>query len=90
MPGQLLFLVLCFFAAVLGVTHSPFFFSIHLLDIVNKSSDLQSVFKALALNSRSIIMTAVLGLVCTCMHADVDVDEDVLDEEDDETGDGLP
>ena len=67
--GQLVFIVLCFVAAVLGLTFSAFFFSFHLLDMVNKSKDLQSVFHAVTLNGRSILMTAVFGFVIIYIYA---------------------
>jgi len=56
-------------AAVLGLVHSPFWFSIHLLDLINKSADLTNVFKAVTLNGRSIVMTAIFGLVIIYLYS---------------------
>jgi len=67
--GKLGFLIVAFGAAVLGLVYSPLFYSVHLLDIVNKSSDLQSVFKAVTLNGRSILMTAVFGFIVIYIYA---------------------
>ena len=58
---ELLFLTAAFIAAFCGLFVSPLFFSFHLLDMVNKSEDLQAVFRAVTLNGRSILLTAVFG-----------------------------
>ena len=67
--ATLLFYILAFIAAVLGITHSPLFYSFHLLDMVNKSQDLQSVFLAVTRNGRSILMTALFGFVVIYLYA---------------------
>jgi hypothetical protein len=66
---ELLFLTAAFIASCLGLTTSPLFFSFHLLDMVNKSSDLQAVFKAVTLNGRSILLTAVFGACIIWIYA---------------------
>ena len=66
---KLVFLMLAFIAAILGLALSPLFFSFHLLDMVNKSRDLQQVFRAVTLNGRSILMTALFGFVVTWIYA---------------------
>jgi len=66
---KLLFVFVAFWMAVLGLALSPLFYCFHLLDIVNKSTDLQSVFKAVTLNGRSILMTAVFGFIIIYIYA---------------------
>lgn len=58
-----------FAAAVLGLVYSPLFYAFHLLDLANKSTDLQSVFKAVTLNGRSILMTAIFGFIVIYLYA---------------------
>jgi len=58
-----------FVAAILGLSYSPFWFCIHLLDVLNKSEELQFVIKAVTNNFRSILMTAVLGLFIIYIYA---------------------
>ena len=66
---KLLFYICAFVAAVLGLMHSPLFYCFHLLDMANKSVDLQSVFQAVTLNGRSILMTALFGFVVIYIYA---------------------
>jgi inositol 1,4,5-triphosphate receptor type 3 len=66
---KLLFYIFAFVAAVLGITRSPLFYAFHLLDMVNKSTDLQSVFRAVTQNGRAILMTAVFGFVVIYLYA---------------------
>lgn len=56
-------------SSVLGLTLSPLWFSTHLLDVVNKSADLQNVFMAVTLNGRSIAMTALFGAIIIYLFA---------------------
>jgi len=42
---------------------------VHLLDLINKSPHLANVFKAVTLNGKSIVMTALLGLVLIYLYA---------------------
>lgn len=67
--AQLALLACLSFASVLGLLVSPLWFSVHLLDIVNKSTDLQNVFKAVTLNGRSIAMTALFGATIIYLFA---------------------
>jgi Ca2+/Na+ antiporter len=67
--AQMALLACLFFASVLGLLHSPLWFSVHLLDIVNKSTDLQNVLKAVTLNGRSIAMTALFGATIIYLFA---------------------
>ena len=67
--AQLALLACLSFASVLGLLVSPLWFSVHLLDIVNKSADLQNVFKAVTLNGRSIAMTALFGAIIIYLFA---------------------
>ena len=66
---MLVFSMFMFVAAVLGLWVHPFWFSVHLLDIVNKSADLQNVFTAVTLNGRSILMTALFGVIIIYLYA---------------------
>ena len=69
MDGKGLFFAACMLAAVLGIVHSPFWFAFHLLDVITKSKDLQNVFKAVTQNGRSIMMTAVFGVIIVYIYA---------------------
>ena len=66
---KLLFYIFGFIFSLLGLGYSSLFFSFHLLDIVNHSTDLQSVFKAVTLNGRSILATAVFGFIVIYLYA---------------------
>ena len=66
---KLFFLGAAFLAAMLGLLVSPLFFSFQLLDMVNKSKDLQQVFRAVTLNGRSILVTALFGAVIIWIYA---------------------
>ena len=60
MDGKLAFLAAAFIASILGLFASELFFSFHLLDMINKSSDLRSVFKAVTQNGREPYTAAVV------------------------------
>jgi len=66
---KLVLLAAMFGAAYLGINHSPLWFSVHLLDIVNKSADLQNVLRAVTENGRSIAMTALFGAIIIYLFA---------------------
>ena len=53
-PQALLFRVLCFVASVLGLLFNPFFFSLHLLNLVWSSTSLQNVLKSVMLNYKQV------------------------------------
>lgn len=67
--AQLSLLGFLIFASALGLFFSPLWFSVHLLDVTNKSSDLQNVFRAVTLNGRSIAMTALFGAIIIYLFA---------------------
>ena len=46
-----------------GLIQSPIFYSCHLADVVNRFSQLQNVTRAVTLNGKSILMTAMLGII---------------------------
>jgi ryanodine receptor 2 len=52
--------------SVLGLFWSPFFFSIHLLDFVWSSTDLQNVLKSVMLNYRQVVVTMLM--TCTVVY----------------------
>ena len=74
-PGQLIkdteliFLTVASVFSVLGLVVSPLFFCFHLLDIVNKFSDLQNVFKAVTLNGSTILLTGIFGGLVVWIYA---------------------
>jgi len=82
------FYTILFVAAILGLTSSPFFFSIHLLDILTKSKDLMAVTLAVTTNGRSILLTAVLGWIIiyiyTVVAFSIFADDMILDNYPDE------
>jgi Ca2+-binding EF-hand superfamily protein len=55
-----------FLVSVLGLFWSPFFFSIHLLDFVWSSTDLQNVLKSVMLNYRQVVVTMLM--TCTVVY----------------------
>ncbi|KAL1529829.1 hypothetical protein AB1Y20_000761 [Prymnesium parvum] len=65
---QLSFYTFLFIASILGLTVDPLWFSVHLLDIVNKSRELQDVFKAVTTNGSSIMLTAILGSIIVYIY----------------------
>jgi hypothetical protein len=67
--GMLFFCFMCLATAILGITVSPFWFAFHLLDITTKSKDLQNVFKAVTQNGRSILATALFGVIIVYIYA---------------------
>ena len=54
LPQALLFRALCFVASVLGLVCNPFFFALHLLDLVWSSTSLQNVLKSVMLNYKQV------------------------------------
>ena len=56
-------------AALLGLFVSPLWFSLHLVDVVNKSSDLQYVFRSVTTHGRSIVWTAFFGSIVIYIYA---------------------
>ena len=55
-------------AAVCGLLLHPFFFAIHLLDLVNFSPALQTVFRALTKNGAALLLVATFVLVVTFIY----------------------
>ena len=56
-------------AALLGLFVSPLWFSLHLVDVVNKSSDLQYVFRSVTTHGKSILWTAAFGSIVIYIYA---------------------
>ena len=67
--GKLVYLVASTVAAFLAFSHTPYFFALHLFDIVFKSQDLQNVWKAVSQNGWSIVMTAAFMLIIVYAYA---------------------
>ena len=66
---HLLFFTFMFVAATLGLTTSPYWFCVPLLEIINSSSDLHHVVQSVTKNGSSIIATALFGVVIVWMYA---------------------
>ena len=84
---HLLFFTFMFVAATLGLTTSPYWFCVPLLEIVNSSDDLHHVVKAVTTNGSSIIATALFGVVIVWMYAilgHATMPEAFVDEDDNE------
>ena len=64
-----LFYFICTAAAIAGLFAHPFFFAIHMLDIVNFSRPLQNVLRAVTKNIGSLMLTAAFILVWTYLYA---------------------
>ena len=75
LPQALLFRALCFVASVLGLLYNPFFFSLHLLDLVWSSASLQNVLKSVMLNYKQVGPERIPLLLClvTLHHARINM-----------------
>ncbi|XP_061430042.1 inositol 1,4,5-trisphosphate receptor type 1-like [Lethenteron reissneri] len=60
---ELLYHVAYLLICVLGLLAHPFFFSLLLFDVVYREETLLNVIKSVTRNGRSIVLTAVLGLI---------------------------
>lgn len=49
--------------AILGLQVSPFFYTLHLLDVITRSPTLRNVIQAVTKNYRQLLLTAMLGLI---------------------------
>lgn len=49
--------------AVLGLQVSPFFYTLHLLDVITRFPTLRNVIQAVTKNSKQLLLTAMLGLI---------------------------
>ncbi|EGR33950.1 inositol -triphosphate type 1 isoform 3, putative, partial [Ichthyophthirius multifiliis] len=67
--SHLLYLIISILFSVLGISSSPLFFCLLLLDIIDRSVVLRNVIKSITLNSVSLIMTAILGIVIVYIYA---------------------
>ena len=66
---QWLFYLMCSICALAGLLVHPFFFAIHMLDIVNFSRPLQNVLRAVTKNFNSLFLTAAFIIVWTYLYA---------------------
>ena len=56
-------------ASYLGLVCSPFFFSLHLLMVVNKSKLLQNVMRSITQNGKTLLLAAILGFIIVYLFA---------------------
>ena len=56
-------------AALLGLLVSPLWFVLHLLDVVNRSPDLQYVIRSVTTHGRSLLWTAAFGAIIIYIYA---------------------
>ena len=56
-------------AALLGLFVSPLWFSVHLVDVIAKSKDLQYVFRSVTTHGKSILWTAFFGIIVIYIYA---------------------
>eukprot|EP01002_Notosolenus_urceolatus_P014859 NODE_680_length_1859_cov_21.211602_g551_i0.p1 GENE.NODE_680_length_1859_cov_21.211602_g551_i0~~NODE_680_length_1859_cov_21.211602_g551_i0.p1 ORF type:complete len:608 (-),score=138.37 NODE_680_length_1859_cov_21.211602_g551_i0:34-1653(-) len=67
--GQFWYLIIMSTTALLGIFITPFFFTIHLLSITQRSALLQNVIQAITQNGRSLILTVILGVIIIYLFA---------------------
>ena len=60
---QFVFLAASVIFALAGICISPFFIALHLVSIINRSTLLQNVIKAVTKNGRSLLLTVLLGII---------------------------
>ena len=48
---------------ILGLQVSPFFYSLHLLEIITRIPTLRNVIQAVTKNYKQLLLTAMLGLI---------------------------
>jgi hypothetical protein len=61
--GKVLFLIIYMSLSLLGLFVSPVFYSMQLLDIINRFPSLSNVIRAITVNSDQLLMTAMLELI---------------------------
>ena len=61
--GKVLFLVIYMSLSLLGLFVSPVFYSMQLLDIINRFPSLSNVIRAITVNANQLLMTAMLELI---------------------------
>ena len=61
--GKVLFLVIYMSLSLLGLFNSPVFYSMQLLDIINRFPSLTNVIRAITVNKNQLLMTAMLELI---------------------------
>jgi len=61
--GKVLFLVIYMSLSLLGLFVSPVFYSMQLLDIINRFPSLTNVIRAITVNKNQLLMTAMLELI---------------------------
>jgi len=67
--GKVLFLVIYASMSLLGIFASPVFYSMQLLDIVNRFPSLSNVIKSVTKNSSQLLMSAMLELILVYIYA---------------------
>jgi inositol 1,4,5-triphosphate receptor type 1 len=67
--GKVLFLVIYASMSLLGVFASPVFYSMQLLDIVNRFPSLSNVIRSVTKNSNQLLMAAMLELILVYIYA---------------------
>jgi hypothetical protein len=66
--GKVLFLVIYMSLSLLGLFVSPVFYSMQLLDIINRFPSLSNVIRAVTVNKNQLIMTAMLELILVYIY----------------------
>eukprot|EP00004_Rigifila_ramosa_P007532 TRINITY_DN1851_c0_g1_i3.p1 TRINITY_DN1851_c0_g1~~TRINITY_DN1851_c0_g1_i3.p1 ORF type:complete len:2531 (+),score=660.03 TRINITY_DN1851_c0_g1_i3:1073-7594(+) len=73
--------------SIFGVVISPVFFCFHLLELTGRSESLKNVIRAVTLNGRALLLTALLGIVIVYIysligfalfHSDFNTDENYI------------
>ena len=58
-----IFAIMYLALSVQGMVQSPVFYSLHLLDVINRFSTLQNVIKSVTTNLYQLLLTAMLGVI---------------------------
>ncbi|OQS07403.1 ryanodine-inositol 1,4,5-triphosphate receptor Ca2 channel (RIR-CaC) family protein [Thraustotheca clavata] len=67
--GRLIYRTLIFIAAVAGITIEPFYFSIHLVDFINRSQELRDVLKAIVYPGKTLLHIVLFYLLVVYVFA---------------------
>lgn len=69
--GGFVFILIYLAFSLQGLFQSPIFYSFHLLDMVNRFPQLQSVIQSVTLNGNQLLMTAMLGFIIIYIYSAV-------------------
>ena len=69
--GDFLFSLMYFVFSLQGLFQNPAFYSLHLLDVVQRFKALKTVIRSVTENLKSLLLTAMLGMILVFIYAAV-------------------